>query len=175
MDGLLRHWNKPAAEERRVVPEKEICSVMSVWDKEVNYVPDPTHGGQPAPGLLGRLYLYDKDEKLPVEGEGALSVELYDDAVLAGTPPVLKEVWNIDQATMEKPFTKKDMMGPGYTLFLPWGTFRPDVTSIHLRVAYKRQGLPPLYHDSGPMKLDPPTEREKPTPTAESGARCWTP
>jgi len=47
------------------------------------------------------------------------------------------------------------MIGWGYTLFLPWPDYKPDVTRIQLRVRFEpAKGGLAMYANSEPMTLD---------------------
>jgi hypothetical protein len=117
----------------------------------VVYTPDPAHGGQSAPGLAGRLYLFGPEIDVPMAGDGSLIVDLYD-VTQNPSAPVIMERWNIDKDTLKR-LLKRDTIGWGYTLFLPWGSFRPDVTRVLLKARYDPLRGTPLYADSAPMTL----------------------
>jgi hypothetical protein len=130
----------------------DVCQVVATWSKEVYYVPDPTRGGTPGPGLAGRVYLFGPNIDCPRVGDGGMVVELYDDAAAPGGK--LLEQWQFDKETLKK-LLKKDIIGWGYTLFLPWGTIRPDITRVHLTCRYDSpQG--PLYAPTSPITLQHP-------------------
>src|SRR5439155_22160470 len=101
------------------------CEVAVCWKPGVEFAPDPAHGGQPTPGLVGRVFLFNQ-KQLPVEGNGSLHVELADGSV---DPPKVLEQWNIDAVTLRK-YQRRDAIGPGYSVFLPWGTYRKDLTHV---------------------------------------------
>jgi len=126
------------------------CQMVTRWEKCVATAPDPTKGGRPTPGLVGRVYLFGQDLATPVEGDGAISVELR-----VPTPQGLRhiETWNIDPATVAR-YQRKDAFGPGYSLFLPWATYRPEIAQVSLRVCYHPAGgAAPIYGESGLMAL----------------------
>jgi hypothetical protein len=130
--------------------EQELpCELAACWQHEVAFAPDPAHGGQPAPGLVGRVFLFNK-KRLPVEGDGSLHVELADGSV---TPAKVLEQWNFDPVTLRK-YQRKDMVGPGYSVFLPWGTYSPDRTHVVMRVVYKPAKGTPLYATPSSLALD---------------------
>jgi hypothetical protein len=131
-----------------------VCQVVATWTPEVLFSPDPTKRGAPTPGIAGRVYLFGPEVKTPLVGNGSLVVDLYDDAPLAqGKPPVQLEQWRFDKDTL-KNLCRKDAIGWGYTIFLPWGTYRPDITQVHLQVHYDVPGAMPLYSPNSPMALN---------------------
>ena len=82
-----------------------------------------------------------------------MTVELYNAGVQGPDGgPVLMEKWNIDPVTLKR-LKRVDHFGCGYTLALPWGSYRPDVTDVHLRVCYQPRVGTPLYDDTGRLKL----------------------
>lgn len=130
------------------------ASVVAAWNPKVTYTPDPANGGVPAPGLAGRVYLFGTTPDFPVTSDGTMTVELYDDTQRPGQPAGGQlETWQFDAATMKR-LLKKDAIGIGYTVFLPWGSYRPDVKQIHLSLRFEPTGGTPIYSPSGPMTLD---------------------
>lgn len=148
-------------------PTGAVCQVVATWNNQVSFTPDPTHGGTPTPGLVGRVYLFGPNIDFPLAGDGSLVVDLYEDETnntapasaspapaAAGQPtPRLVEEWRIDKATMAR-LLRRDAIGWGYTLFLPWGTYRPDVTHIQLKARYEPTTGTPLYADAAPLTLN---------------------
>ncbi len=130
------------------------CQVMATWNREVLFVPDPAHMGQPGPGIAGRVYLFGEKVGYPMAAEGNLVVDLYNDAAPApqGSMPVPLEEWRIDKDTLKR-LLRKDPIGWGYTVFLPWGTYRPDITRVHMRVRFDPVKGTPLYGEGSPLTL----------------------
>ncbi len=126
------------------------CQLVATWGNSVRYAPDPSHGGAPVPGLSGRLYLFGQEMSFPLAGDGKISVLLSDETNGA---VVQKEVWNIDADTL-KSWLRRDQIGWGYTMFLPWTTYRPDMTKLRMRVCYAPAKGAPLYFE-GPLTIAP--------------------
>jgi hypothetical protein len=129
------------------------AQVVATWKREVIFTPDPAHNGTPIPGLAGRVYLFGETVDYPLAGDGALVVDLYLDSAKPGaptTPPV--EEWRFDPATLKR-LSRRDAIGWGYTLFLPWGTYKPEIDHVHLKLRYEPPTGYPLYGDSGPLTL----------------------
>lgn len=124
------------------------CQIAVRWENEVAFTPDPVHGGKPSPALVGRVMLFNQ-RMLPMEGDGSLHVELADATV---TPPKVLERWNIDPATMQK-YQRKDFVGVGYNVLLPWTTYNAATTSVQLRVAYQSKKGAPLYSSPSTIAL----------------------
>jgi hypothetical protein len=81
-------------------------------------------------------------------------VDLYDHTKRPGSgDPVMLEQWNIDAETLSK-LVKEDTFGKGYTLFLPWATYRPDIEKIHLILRYDPANGKSILNQSGTMSLD---------------------
>lgn len=132
--------------------------VVVAWEPKVHYAADPTRGGAMNPGLAGRLYLFGEDVSFPLVCEGKVHVELFDvtpreNGVVA---PRALETWDFDPATLQK-LLRRDMFGQGYTLFLPWGTFRPDITRVQLRTTFTPSAGPaPLFGSPSTLNLANP-------------------
>ena len=145
---------KPAKHVRKIHKAGRMpCQLVSTWKNEVVHVADPVHGGAPIPGLAGRFYLFGEEVDTPIEAEGNLTVDLYDLTKGPGGQPVLLENWQLDPVTLKK-LKRKDPVGEGYTLFLPWGTYRPDITRVQLKLKYDAGGEFPLFGDTGPLTLN---------------------
>jgi hypothetical protein len=142
------------------MPHGAVCQIATSWNHQVVFAPDPTHNGTPTPGLAGRLYLFGPEISFPLVEEGSLIVDLFDDTKPAadakptgdGQSLPLEE-WRLDPATLKR-LVKKDMIGYGYTLFLPWGTYKPEVNQIHMKVRFLTAKGGSFYSESGRLSLD---------------------
>ena len=128
------------------------CQIVSTWKPEVLHVSDPARQGLSSPGLAGRLYLFGAEVDTPMAAEGNLFIDLYDLGQGGPVPPVHLENWHLDPVTLKK-LKKKDPVGEGYTLFLPWATYRPEISRIQLKIRYETGAEYPLYADTGPLTL----------------------
>ena len=135
-----------------VPPGGAVYQVIATWKNEVVFAPDPAHAGTPAPGLAGRMYLFGPQVDFPLQGDGNVVVDLYNET---GDKPALLEEWRFDHDTLQR-LLRKDVIGWGYTLFLPWGTYKPDVQQVRLRLCYQPPGGSPLYAESAVMTLNAP-------------------
>jgi hypothetical protein len=145
---------KPHALHGHHAPVGDPFQLAATWNPEVMFAPDPAQGGKMSAGLAGRLYLFGSDIKDSMAGDGALSVSLFDDRPLAeGKPAVHLEEWQIDKDTLKR-LLRKDAIGWGYTLVLPWGTYRPDLTQVHLRFRYDATKGLPLYTETATLTLN---------------------
>jgi len=129
-----------------------VCQIVTTWNPRVEYVPDSVHGGVPAPCMVGRLYLFGPNIDFPLVGDGDVVVELFDDG--ANAPQGVKlEDWHFT-ASMLKQLLRKDTIGWGYSLVLPWGSYRPDLRHVHLTCRYEQPKGGPLYAPPSPVSLD---------------------
>jgi hypothetical protein len=131
-------------------PTGAVYQVVATWNNRVVVAPDPVHGGASTPGLAGRVYLFGPQVDFPLEGDGSFVVDLYDDS---GAKPVLREEWRFDRETLQK-LLRKDMVGWGYTVFLPWGTYKPDAQQVRLQVCYQPAKGTPLYAEGAKITLN---------------------
>jgi hypothetical protein len=129
-------------------PTGPVCLVTGIWNNEVAFVPDPTHNGQMTPGLVGRVYLFGPSMDFPRAAEGDLVVDLYDEThvPMAGQKLPLEE-WRIDKDTLQR-LLRRDRIGWGYTVFLPWGTFKREIGQIGLKMRFEPVHGTPLYEES---------------------------
>jgi hypothetical protein len=90
----------------------------------------------PTPGLAARVYLVgDNLTKMPA-GDGSLTVTLYDAAQPLTENAKPNQVWTIDPASLRQ-VLKKDGVGWGYDLWLPWHGYRPEIVRVRLIVKYE--------------------------------------
>lgn len=128
--------------------------VVTTWEPHVVTASDVVHDGAPLPGLAGRVYLFGASG-CPITTEGSLKVELYNDAGAAPSgQPVRVGGWNFDAATL-KQLLRKDIVGWGYTVFLPWDNFNPAITHVHFKVCFTPKHGTPLYEQGSPLVLQP--------------------
>ncbi|HJZ92191.1 MAG TPA: hypothetical protein VKE40_15050 [Gemmataceae bacterium] len=114
----------------------EASRLAAAWSNKIIYAPDPTHGGEPVPGLIARLYVFGPDQKFPLPPDGELIIGLWDNSPVANCgQPALMELWHIDRETAAK-FRKTDFMGEGYSLFLPWSKYHVDLKQVNVRIRY---------------------------------------
>jgi hypothetical protein len=115
----------------------QAARLTAAWNNKIVYAPDPTHGGEPVPGLIAKVWLFGTDEAIPVTQEGELIIGMWDNSQKAkGGPPPLLELWHIDQDTAKR-FRKRDFMGgEAYTLFLPSSKYHVDLKQVNMVVRF---------------------------------------
>jgi len=147
------------------------CQVVATWNPGVVKTPDPTHDGELTPGLVGRIYLFGSEIGAPLIGDGSLVVALYDDTAGPAAPgaPALEQ-WQIDRDTLKR-LQRRDAIGGGYTVFLPWGTYKPEINRVHLKVRYIPPKGVPLYAAGSPITLGEPELTKKTTVEMAHGVR----
>src|SRR3954467_11556449 len=73
------------------------------WNNKVIYAPDPVHGGNPVPGLMGKLWVSGPAEAAPRRLAGEVFVGAWDNSRTAeGGEPVLLEVWHMGPEAARK-------------------------------------------------------------------------
>lgn len=139
-----------------VGPPPTACQVATTWYPEVVTTPDPAHGGTPVRGIAGRVYLFGREVRAPLTADGAMVVDLYDESAGATRPkegPRLPlEEWRFDRDTLKR-LLKQDAVGWGYTVFLPWSTYKPEITHVRLTIRFEPVGGAPLFNDEGSVVL----------------------
>jgi hypothetical protein len=130
-------------------PTGKVYQVMANWTPQVQFVPDTVHQGRPMPGIVGRLYLFGEQVGFPLTGEGTVHLEL--SAILPERPQdgwICLEKLDIDKESLKKLNQDDHLLGTGYTMYLPWWSYRPDVTQIQMTLAYTPEKGSPLYSTS---------------------------
>jgi hypothetical protein len=139
-------------------PVGKPVEVMATWKPTVQVFPDTLNNGKPTPALSGRVYLFDGQMGSPIVADGMLVVSVYDDhpRVGANGDPVPLQIWKITPECMKLVQTR-DVLGWGYTLNLPWDTYRPDITQVRFMVRFEppkdAKDEFPLFQDSGLLTL----------------------
>ncbi len=121
------------------------CKIEATWNNRVAFAADPTQNGKMNPGLAGRLYLFGEVDGNPMICDGALTVVMYDESTSGQS--VMVEQWVIDPATLNR-LVRKDIIGLGYTLFLPSARYKPEMSTIRLKSCYQRKNAAPLFTEN---------------------------
>lgn len=114
----------------------EASRLTAAWNNKVTYAPDPTHGGEPVPGLVGKLWLFGPDEAIPLAIDGEVFVGAWDCSPQTkqandGQPKLL-EVWHFDPAAVRKLRRSDFMGGEAYNLFLPSSQYTVDLRQVNI-------------------------------------------
>jgi hypothetical protein len=113
-----------------------VHQVHATWVNKLVVTEDAANQGAPLPGLAGRVYLFGPDLGLPVKGTGKVIVDLFD-AAQAGPNGESKmlERWVFTKENLDR-LLRKDVIGWGYTLFLPWPDYQPAFKRLQVQVSY---------------------------------------
>lgn len=122
-------------------PESGVVrQVQALWENRVITTQDIVSQGQPLLGLAGRVYFFGEEVGYPLASKGTLTIDAYE--ILPDNKTQMLERWEIDPKTLVK-LGRKDTIGWGYTVFLPWSTYRPDISRVQLQVKFvPEQGVP---------------------------------
>lgn len=121
--------------------EGSIQQVQVLWENRIITTQDVVNHGQPLNGLAGRVYFFGEEVGHPLAAKGTLTVDAHE--YLPDGKTRMLERWEIDPKTFVK-LGRKDTIGWGYTVFLPWSTFRPDISRVMLQAKFvpTEQGVP---------------------------------
>lgn len=133
-----------------------VSQVAVTWESRMQVTQDSVNGGRPLPGLAGRMYLFGPDLGFTQKGNGTVTVDLFDTSACvpgqAQAEPKHLERWQFDAVSLNK-LLRKDKIGWGYTLFLPWPTYKPEITRVRLNVCYLPASGTPLYAEPASLNL----------------------
>jgi hypothetical protein len=117
-------------------PGPQVNEVLAYWSSELHFSHDEEHGKRQLVGLAGRIMFVSPGSIKMVEANGELMIKAYDMTNAApGTAPKKIGDWGFDPVALKK-LKSEDRFGDGYTLFLPWDGYRPDIRQILLEVRY---------------------------------------
>ena len=132
-------------------PGAQARQVMVAWNNQILTTSDTQNGNRPIPGLAGRLYVFGEEVGRPLEAPGTATIVVYAvDKNNKISPPLTN--WILDSVALQK-LGRKDAIGFGYTLFLPWPEFNPEIRRVKLDVQYVPDGGQPLFAPSSTLAL----------------------
>jgi hypothetical protein len=147
VEGKKTRDDKPL--ELAAPSQSPVDKLVIVWHNQVTIGADCVNGGERMYGLTGRVYLAGRELSEMVVADGRLVVEVY--AVVPEPqqgPPARQGQWVIEKDTLNGRCLSKDVFGLGYTLNLPWPSYRPDVTRLEIRTRYEPAKGTPVYDRS---------------------------
>jgi hypothetical protein len=135
-----------------------VNQVMALWENRIRTTQNSQAHGAPLMGLAGRIYLMNMDpgtqEHHAVDARGVILVTMHDLTQPSGPgveAPKLAE-WRFDPHALRL-LKRKDYVGDGYTLFLPWEEYRPDVKKVAVQVVYMPEKGSPYYGEPTQITL----------------------
>ncbi len=124
--------------------------VAALWLGGVDVKPDPLQGGAPVPGFAGRIILMRSKPGDTVAVDGTIQVQCFLDHPGQSQAQPLEQ-WTILPEHLPM-LLKKDISGWGYSVWLPWNSYSPNIRAVRLIVQYQpKEGGLPLY--STPMRV----------------------
>jgi hypothetical protein len=131
--------------------------IAVAWQNHIDYLPDPTRQGAMGPGLACQMFLFDSHDH-PAQADGTLTVDIYDETIRPNGQPRMKpERWQLRKDILKSLRTVDERFGPTYVLFLPWPSYRPDVTRVRITVRFDpdQKGAFTLYAPESKLNLGP--------------------
>lgn len=121
-------------------PKQPVGQIAIAWRNWIDYLPDPTKDGKMGPGLAGQMFAFGRGFQ-SVEAEGTLTIDLFDETPYPpGKPGNIPERWEFKKDALKKLRSVDERFGKCYVLFLPWPSYRPDVTRVRIVVRYDADG-----------------------------------
>lgn len=143
---------KPVAQQGRLV---------SAWENKVTYAPDTSRGGAVFPGLNCRVYLFGPDMAVPIVGDGMLRVTFHEASRKSGSGEgKITDIVDISPESLRL-FVKRDFVGDGYTIFIPWFNYRPEISDVFILLEYHAANGEVLRHQSGTFTVDHSETKER--------------
>lgn len=131
--------------------------IAIAWQNHIDYLPDPTRQGAMGPGLAGQMFLFDSHDHSAL-ADGTLTIDLYDETIRPNGQPRMKpERWQFHKDVLKGLRTVDERFGPNYVLFLPWPSYRPDITRVRITVRFDpdQKGGFTLYAPESKLNLAP--------------------
>jgi hypothetical protein len=139
---------------KEMPPTGPVASAHVKWESKVRFLEDIVHGGRPTPGIAGDLYLFSGNDAL-VQADGIIQVELFDVSQLppGQRPDRALECWRLDKDSLKSCLGKDGLGLWKYTLFLPWSTYRADISKVIMVVSYAPAQGAPVYAPTATVDL----------------------
>ncbi|AWM40677.1 hypothetical protein GobsT_07920 [Gemmata obscuriglobus] len=146
----------PLAKLGAKLERKVVASDFAVgWQNRIAYLPDPTKNGRMNPGVVGHMFLYSGSKMEFAQADGVLTVDLVDDSPRPpGQSPATPERWQFDKATLRNLQARDETFGQSYKLFLPWPTYKPDITRVKISARYDPESGPTLFSPASTITFD---------------------
>jgi hypothetical protein len=132
-----------------------------MWLDGVDVKPDSMQGGVLVPGFAGRIYFMrtrqgdEKGETVAVSGPIVIQAYL----VQTQNQTVPLEQWTIQPEHLPL-LLKRDMGGWGYSVWLPWNTYSPEIRQVRLIVFYQEKGQAvPVRSEAMPIRIQDPNAK----------------
>jgi hypothetical protein len=124
---------------------KPATTSMVLWRDRVEYLPDPTKNGAMGAGIVGQMFLYDREMKF-VNADGSLTIEMYDESHrIPGVEPKFLGKWTFSKDVIRQLITVDERWGKSYALFLPWPDYKADISRVRLAGRYEQDGGHTVY------------------------------
>lgn len=114
---------------------QKVHDVLSYWHNQIVVTQDPVRSLAPLPGLAGRVMLFNEETGQSLDAQGKVIVMMYDVPAAKGGQPKQLGKWTFPAESLKR-LKRKDRISDGYTLFLPWEDYRPEIKQVHLQVCY---------------------------------------
>jgi hypothetical protein len=124
-----------APDPKPAKPGVPVATILATWSPKIELGTNPVDNA-PMPAIVGRVYLFDAKDRT-VEADGKVTVELFNDTNRqVGKPCEKLGNWTIDPKLLAGWRSKDPMIGVGYSMVLPWPTFKSEISQIHMVVHY---------------------------------------
>jgi hypothetical protein len=120
------------------LPHGPVSQVAALWADGIVENPYPNEKGfrVPTRGFAGRVYLFNDNTNEAVVADGTLIIQMFDVTQADAPPKAPRETWTIAEDNLQH-LLKKDGLGWGYNLWLPWQSWSGDIEKVAFVVAYR--------------------------------------
>jgi hypothetical protein len=156
-----------AADAKPSKPGVPVDELLANWDHNIELGTNPVDH-TPMAALMGRVNFIHKDAEIGAAGlpketavaaDGELTIELFDETHRQPNKPSQRlGSWTIDPKQLARLESKDAMLGTGYTLALPWPTYTPEITQVHVSLRYTPRIGQPIIKENPAMTVEPSSE-----------------
>jgi hypothetical protein len=129
------------------------CRILTYWDRQIRLAAVTNNQAMTAPPYLaGRMYFFSKEYRL-LTPRGRLIVDWYD---MSGAPDAEQSLLGkceFDADSLQK-LKSVNLVGMGYTIWVPWPDYRPQYTRVKIQVTFMpASGGDPVFAEPYVMSL----------------------
>ena len=136
-------------------PQGPVAQVQTWWRSELAATQNKFANGETLPGIAGRVYLFSGDlakDGRPVEAHGNCKLVVEMKYIASNKQPVTIR-WDFAKKTHLDKVLRKDRLGWGYTIFLPWAEYDPGVPFANITLAFIQENGEAIYATPTRLRL----------------------
>lgn len=134
----------------KTTAKEPVTRIEATWESKVHYQPQAQDN--PA-AVVGHMRLFTAGSNTSCEGDGEVTVILYDDTPQPGNNPGNMWEWTLSSSILDK-FRAENSNSPEYLFALPLHDYKPTIEKVHFEMKYVPKRGKTLMIKTDPITLD---------------------